>query len=414
MQQKMMMFMPLDLHVDVPVGAERPGALLDDEQPLGDRPAGAHEPADRTGRAQRNVRPPAERRVKNVGGGKTDQAVEGAKVDGTARSRFVSSRGRRWRRWACRSRSRSSTTPDSMRVELSGEGGELLLRRRGRGARCAAADRQHGLPPRARRTIARSSSTAWITARRKDAELRQMARFMMEKAKTTGVPQEMGPLNPYARRLVHLTVAEDPADVVGEHRRRVPEDGHHLDARGDWSGTKLRVRLASSDLRDVTRMSPPSTTPSSRSRRRPGRGGIGVVRVSGPARSRRRGRACRRARAARAAPRDACAAFTRRRRRDRSRRPRTSSLAALLHRRRRRRDQRARQPGAAARDRRGGDARGRAAGGARRIHVARVSPAAGSISCRRRRCGIWLTRSRRCRRAPRSISSKGRSRARIA
>jgi predicted RNA-binding protein Jag len=32
----------------------------------------------------------------------------------------------------------------------------------------------------------------------------------MEKAKTTGMPQEMGPLNPYSRRLVHLTVAEDP------------------------------------------------------------------------------------------------------------------------------------------------------------------------------------------------------------
>ena len=44
----------------------------------------------------------------------------------------------------------------------------------------------------------------------KDAELRQMAKFMMDKAKSTGVPQEMGPLNPYARRLVHLTVAEDP------------------------------------------------------------------------------------------------------------------------------------------------------------------------------------------------------------
>ena len=43
----------------------------------------------------------------------------------------------------------------------------------------------------------------------KDAELRQMARFMMEKARVAG-PQEMGPLNPYARRVVHLTVAEDP------------------------------------------------------------------------------------------------------------------------------------------------------------------------------------------------------------
>ena len=44
----------------------------------------------------------------------------------------------------------------------------------------------------------------------KDAETRQMARFMMERAKSSGMPQEMGPLNPYARRLVHLTVAEDP------------------------------------------------------------------------------------------------------------------------------------------------------------------------------------------------------------
>jgi predicted RNA-binding protein Jag len=32
----------------------------------------------------------------------------------------------------------------------------------------------------------------------------------MEKARTTGVPQEMGPLNPYHRRIVHMTVADDP------------------------------------------------------------------------------------------------------------------------------------------------------------------------------------------------------------
>ena len=31
----------------------------------------------------------------------------------------------------------------------------------------------------------------------------------MERARTTGTPQEIGPLNPYARRIVHLTVAED-------------------------------------------------------------------------------------------------------------------------------------------------------------------------------------------------------------
>ena len=44
----------------------------------------------------------------------------------------------------------------------------------------------------------------------KDAELRQMAAFIAEKARTTGTPQEMGPLNPYERRIVHMAIAEDP------------------------------------------------------------------------------------------------------------------------------------------------------------------------------------------------------------
>jgi len=37
-----------------------------------------------------------------------------------------------------------------------------------------------------------------------------MARFNAEKARNSGVPQEMGPLNPYERRIVHMAVAEDP------------------------------------------------------------------------------------------------------------------------------------------------------------------------------------------------------------
>ena len=44
----------------------------------------------------------------------------------------------------------------------------------------------------------------------KDIELRQMARFLAEKAKQTGVDQQLGPLNPYERRLVHMAVAEVP------------------------------------------------------------------------------------------------------------------------------------------------------------------------------------------------------------
>jgi len=38
-----------------------------------------------------------------------------------------------------------------------------------------------------------------------------MAQFLMDKVKTSGAPQEIGPLNPYARRIVHLTVSEDDA-----------------------------------------------------------------------------------------------------------------------------------------------------------------------------------------------------------
>ena len=97
---------------------------------------------------------------------------------------------------------------DNIRVELSGEGGELLLQRR-----AEALDALQQIVNTAfRRELKddRSFVVDYMDYRKaKDAELRQMARFLMEKAKGSG-PQEMGPLNPYARRLVHLTVAEDP------------------------------------------------------------------------------------------------------------------------------------------------------------------------------------------------------------
>jgi spoIIIJ-associated protein len=99
-------------------------------------------------------------------------------------------------------------TPDSIRVELSGEGGEVLLRRRG--------ETLDALPQIVNTAFRRElkDDRSFVVdcmdfRKAKDAELRQMARFTMEKAKSSG-PQEMGPLNPYARRLVHLTVAEDP------------------------------------------------------------------------------------------------------------------------------------------------------------------------------------------------------------
>jgi spoIIIJ-associated protein len=100
-------------------------------------------------------------------------------------------------------------TPDSVRVELSGEMGDVLLRRRAE----ALDALQHIVNTAFRRQLDddRSFVVDCLDYRKgKDAELKQMARFMMDKAKASGTPQEMGPLNPYARRLVHLTVAEDP------------------------------------------------------------------------------------------------------------------------------------------------------------------------------------------------------------
>jgi spoIIIJ-associated protein len=100
-------------------------------------------------------------------------------------------------------------TPDGVRVELSGEGGEVLLRRRGE-----ALDALQQIVNTAFRRQLKDDRSFVVDCmdyrKAKDAELRQMARFVMEKAKSSGTPQEMGPLNPYARRLVHLTVAEDP------------------------------------------------------------------------------------------------------------------------------------------------------------------------------------------------------------
>jgi spoIIIJ-associated protein len=99
-------------------------------------------------------------------------------------------------------------TPDSVRVDLSGEGAEVLLRRR-----AEVLDALQQIVNTAFRRELKDDRSFVLDCmdyrKAKDAELRQMARVTMERAKSAG-PQEMGPLNPYARRVVHLTVAEDP------------------------------------------------------------------------------------------------------------------------------------------------------------------------------------------------------------
>lgn len=97
--------------------------------------------------------------------------------------------------------------PDGLRVNLDGEDGNVLIRRQGE----ALSALQHIVSAVYRHeTIEGRRLVVDCLGYRKgkDAELRQMALFLGEKTRTTGLAQEIGPLNPYERRIVHLAVAE--------------------------------------------------------------------------------------------------------------------------------------------------------------------------------------------------------------
>lgn len=100
-------------------------------------------------------------------------------------------------------------TADGPRLNLTGDDAEILVRHRGE-------------PLKALQHVADMSFARVLTDNRrvfvdaleyrkgKDVELRKMAKLLAEKAKTTGLDQQLGPLNPYERRIVHLAVAEVP------------------------------------------------------------------------------------------------------------------------------------------------------------------------------------------------------------
>lgn len=105
-------------------------------------------------------------------------------------------------------------TPDGLRVDISGEGGELLIRRRGEALNAlqhiVAAVFRDDLPE------GRRIAVDCLGFRQdKDAELKRMAQFLADKAVSAGAAQEIGPLNPYERRIVHMAVAERN-DVTSE------------------------------------------------------------------------------------------------------------------------------------------------------------------------------------------------------
>jgi spoIIIJ-associated protein len=100
-------------------------------------------------------------------------------------------------------------TTEGTRINLEGEDGGVLVRRGGEGLQAL----QHIVATAFRKQLGDDNRIVIDCngfRKDKDAELRQMARFIAEKARSSGMPQEMGPLNPYERRIVHLAIAEDP------------------------------------------------------------------------------------------------------------------------------------------------------------------------------------------------------------
>jgi spoIIIJ-associated protein len=100
-------------------------------------------------------------------------------------------------------------TPDAIRVNVTGAGADTLLRRQGE-----TLDALQVIVNTAFRREERGDRHYLVDAlgfrKGKDDELRETARTLIETARSSGVPQEMGPLNPYCRRLVHLVVADVP------------------------------------------------------------------------------------------------------------------------------------------------------------------------------------------------------------
>jgi spoIIIJ-associated protein len=100
-------------------------------------------------------------------------------------------------------------TADGLRLNLTGDDAELLVRHRGEPLKAL----QYVVDMAFGRTLL-DDKRVFVDAlgyrKGKDIELRSMAKLLAEKAKQSGIDQQLGPLNPYERRLVHMAVAEVP------------------------------------------------------------------------------------------------------------------------------------------------------------------------------------------------------------
>lgn len=99
--------------------------------------------------------------------------------------------------------------PEGVRLNIVGDEAELLARHRGEPVKAL----QHVVDMAFGRALA-DGERVFVDAlgyrRGRDLELQQTARWLAERARDTGLDQQLGPLNPYERRLVHLAVEAIP------------------------------------------------------------------------------------------------------------------------------------------------------------------------------------------------------------
>src|SRR4051812_11320032 len=100
-------------------------------------------------------------------------------------------------------------TADGPRLNIAGDEAEILVRHRGEPLKAL----QHVVDMAFSREMG-DDKRVFVDVlgyrKGKDLELRQMAKYLAGKAKETGLDQQLGPLNPYERRLVHMAAAEVP------------------------------------------------------------------------------------------------------------------------------------------------------------------------------------------------------------
>lgn len=98
---------------------------------------------------------------------------------------------------------------DILQIAISGEDNQYLLDGRGRGLSALELILNHAFRHRADMDHKKIRVDAGDFRSRREDELRDLAYQVAHEAKETGTTQHTQPLNPYERRIVHLTLADD-------------------------------------------------------------------------------------------------------------------------------------------------------------------------------------------------------------